>query len=122
MCSVEGVRTLASDQGSESGGLPVIVQWTLGALSGGPLRRLQQLADVLRGRCPHARERRRRLIRRAASHGAMDSATEWECPGLISSIDVTGERHQEGAATNGEGHEVHDLDLRLATGLRRHGR
>ena len=32
------------------------------------------------------------------------------------------ERHQKGVASKGEGREVHDLDLRLTAGLRRHGR
>ena len=44
-------------------------------MAGGPLRRLQELAAVLRRRIGGARERRRRRIRRAAGQSAIETAT-----------------------------------------------
>ncbi|HET9778350.1 MAG TPA: hypothetical protein VFP81_03585 [Propionibacteriaceae bacterium] len=58
----------------------------------------------------------------AQAAGTRRKTLDAECPGCAGSFDVTGEGHQEGAAPKGEGHEVHDLDLCLAAGLRRHGR
>jgi len=49
-------RRFGSDEGGESGGLPVRVQSILSTMTGGPLRRLQELpaglADHGRGRSP----------------------------------------------------------------------
>jgi hypothetical protein len=57
------------------------------AMTGSPLRRLQELAAVLRGRLAPVRERRRRRIWRAACQSAVNASVaskpRWSVPETV---------------------------------------
>jgi hypothetical protein len=72
---VDGLSMCASDEGGESGGPAVRVQLALRTMTGGPFRRLQELAAVLRGWFVNVCERRRRRIWRAGCQSAIGTAS-----------------------------------------------
>src|SRR4029453_15342650 len=74
LCCVDGLSMCASDDGGESGGPAVRVQLALRTMTGGPFRRLQELAAVLRGWFVNVCERRRRRIWRAGCQSAIGPA------------------------------------------------
>jgi hypothetical protein len=93
---VDGLSMCASDEGGESGGPAVRVQLALRTMTGGPFRRLQELAAVLRGWFVNVCERRRRRIWRAGCQSAIGRRRIWRA-GCQSAI---------GTASRAIGHDM----------------
>jgi hypothetical protein len=111
---------LASDEGGESGGLPVRVQWTLGAMTGGPLRRLQELAAGLCGRRP-----RSRATKEANPAGCRQSAMDFRRYDGRAAAPTAGARGwvmwEAPAVASDEGGESGGLPVRVQLDLQRNG-